>query len=47
MRNFLLQANLTAKKEESLVSCDLEVNYKICTRSCGNLLLSHQIIPKI
>ncbi|EFH64796.1 hypothetical protein ARALYDRAFT_894363 [Arabidopsis lyrata subsp. lyrata] len=33
MRNFLLQANLTAKKEESLVSCDLEVNYKICTRA--------------
>ncbi|EFH50478.1 hypothetical protein ARALYDRAFT_910516 [Arabidopsis lyrata subsp. lyrata] len=27
MRNFLLQANLTEKNMESLVSCDLEVNY--------------------
>lgn len=27
MRNFLLQANLTEKNVESLVSCDLEVNY--------------------
>jgi len=27
MRNFLLQANLAEKNMESLVSCDLEVNY--------------------
>ncbi|CAA7051777.1 unnamed protein product [Microthlaspi erraticum] len=49
MRNFLLQANLTEKNVESLVSCDLEVNYNsmhkgTCQKQNSAVILSVLVV---